>query len=179
MNILETERLILRPFRESDAESVYEQAKSPELGPNTGWAVHTSVENSRQIIRDILSAQGNYAVTIKGNDSAVGCIGIMIGAKSRLNLSENEAEIGYWLGESYWGRGYIPEAAEEIIRYCFEDLGMSTVWCGYFDGNEKSKRVNEKCGFKYKYNVIKDWPLINAVKKVHVTAITREEWKDK
>ena len=176
--ILETNRLILRPWKESDAESLYKYAKNPLVGPAAGWPVHTSIENSRQIIREILSADETYALTLKNDDVAIGSIGLMIGAKSNLNINADEAEIGYWIGEPYWGQGFIPEAALEILRYAFDVLNTATVWCGYFDGNEKSKRAGEKCGFKFhhtEYN--KEWPLINATKTQHVTCITKEEWK--
>ena len=175
--VLETSRLVLRPWEESDAGSLYEYAKNPHIGPSAGWAVHTSVDNSRQIIQDILSADGTYAVTIKNNDAAIGSIGLMIGDKSNLSINSDEAEIGYWIGEPYWGQGFIPEAALELTRYAFGALNMSKVWCGYFDGNKKSKRVGEKCGFKFhhtEYN--RQYPLISATKTLYVTCITKEEW---
>ena len=53
---LETTRLLLRPWQESDAESCYEYAKDPQVGPSAGWPVHTSVENSRETIKNVLSA---------------------------------------------------------------------------------------------------------------------------
>ena len=86
--ILETKRLLLRPWEESDAPELYRYASSPEVGPITGWPVHTSVENSRQIIRDILSADDTYAVVLKETGKPVGSVGIMfhtkIGAGNRL-----------------------------------------------------------------------------------------------
>jgi RimJ/RimL family protein N-acetyltransferase len=169
---IETKRLILRPWRESDAETLYEFAKNPLIGPAAGWPVHPSVENSRIIIRDVLSAKETYAVTLKGNDTAIGSIGLLIGDKSNLKIKANEAEIGYWIAQPYWGQGLIPEAARELIHYAFETLGLSVLWCGYFDGNEKSKRVNEKCGFRFHHTEYdKEWPLINAVKTQHVTRL--------
>lgn len=63
--VLQTQRLILRPWQESDAESLYQYASSPEVGPIAGWSVHTSVENSLQIIRDVLSAPETYALVNK------------------------------------------------------------------------------------------------------------------
>ncbi|MDR1735831.1 MAG: GNAT family N-acetyltransferase [Oscillospiraceae bacterium] len=177
--ILETDRLILRPWRESDAEKLYEYAKNPNIGSSAGWPAHTSVENSRQIIRDILSADENYAVTLRGDDSAIGSIGLLIGEKSNLNIKPDEAEIGYWIAEPYWGQGLIPEAARTIIHYAFETLGISTLWCGYFDGNEKSKRAAEKCGFRFHHTEYgKEWPLINAVKTQHVTFLNKQAWRD-
>ena len=175
--ILETNRLVLRPWKESDAESLYEYAKNPLVGPAAGWPVHTSVENSRQIIRDVLSAGGTYAVTLKNDDTAIGSIGLLIGDKSNMNINSDEAEIGYWIGEPYWGQGLIPEAVRELVRHAFDTLNISTVWSGYFDGNEKSKRVGEKCGFRFhhtEYN--KEWPLINATKTQHVTFVTKAGW---
>lgn len=178
--ILETRRMILRPWRESDAKSLYEYAKNPTIGPSAGWPVHTSVENSLQIIRHILSADETYAVTLKGVDIAIGSIGLLIGCKSNLSISADEAEIGYWIGEPYWGNGLIPEAVRKLMQYAFNVLHIAAIWCGYFDGNEQSKRVGEKCGFRYhrtEYN--KEWPLINASKTQHITRITKDEWAAK
>ena len=175
--ILETQRLILRPWRETDAESLYEYARSPLLGPMAGWPTHTSVANSRQIIREILSKNETYAVTLKAEDIAIGSIGLMIGANSNLNLSHDEAEIGYWIGVPYWGQGLIPEAVRELMRYAFNELNIPVIWCGYFDNNEKSKRVNEKCRFRFHHTEYdKEWPLINAHKTQHVTCISKAEW---
>lgn len=64
-------------------------------------------------------------------------------------MKQVEAEIGYWIGKPYWGQGLIPEAIEVLLSRCFNDLALDTVWCGYYEGNIKSKRVCEKCGFKY------------------------------
>ena len=82
----------------------------------------------------------------------VGSAGLMIGEASRLTRSSQEAEIGYWIGVPYWGQGLVPEAVAALIRYAKEDLHLSTLWCGYFDGNEKSRRVQEKCGFVYDHS---------------------------
>ena len=144
-----TERLLLRPWKETDAESLYEYAKDPEVGPIAGWPVHTSVENSREIIREVLSAEETYAVCMKEDGKAIGSIGLMIGTASNLNLPDTEGEIGYWIGVPFWGQGFIPEAVRELLCHGFEDLKLNKIWCGYFEGNIKSKRVQEKCGFIY------------------------------
>ncbi len=175
--ILQTNRLVLRPWRETDAESLYEYAKNPNIGPIAGWPVHTSVENSRQIIHDYLSGEETYAVTLKTNDIAIGSVGIRFANESNLEIQADEAEIGYWIGEPFWGQGLIPEAVRELMRYAFEDLNRTTLWCGYFDGNEKSKRVGDKCGFQFHHTEHdKNWPLINAVKTQHVTCLAKAEW---
>lgn len=175
--ILETERLILRPWQEADAADLFRYASHPEVGPVAGWPVHTSVENSRDIIKNVLSAPETYAVVPKSVGHPVGSIGLMIGAASNFGLPDNEGEIGYWIGVPFWGQGLIPEAVKEMLRYGFEDLELVKIWCGYFEGNTKSKRVQEKCGFNYQYtkeNV--PWPLMNDVRTEHVTCLTKEEW---
>ncbi|GHU67191.1 acetyltransferase [Clostridia bacterium] len=205
--MLHTERLLLRPWRESDAESLYRYASDPAVGPAAGWHVHTDVENSRQIIRDFLSAEETYAIMLIGegapngdgvlieervpigegapNDDAVrkrntgpiGSIGLMVGEKSNLVIGGDEGEIGYWIGVPYWGQGLVPEAVRELLRHGFEDLGLKVIWCGYFDGNEKSRRAQEKCGFRYHHTEKdKPWPLMGDIRTEHVTRLTKEEW---
>ena len=95
---LETERLLLRPWEERDAEDLYRYASHPDVGPIAGWSVHTSVENSREIIREVLSATETYAVVLKENGHPVGSIGLMIGETSNIGLPKTEGEIGYWIG---------------------------------------------------------------------------------
>ncbi|MDR2883149.1 MAG: GNAT family N-acetyltransferase [Alistipes sp.] len=176
MNTLKTERLTMRPWREADAESLFEYAGNPNIGPVAGWPVHTSVENSRGVIRDILSADGTYAITIRPDDRAVGSIGLMAGPASNLLLPADEAEIGYWIGEPFWGRGYTTEATRGIIRRAFEERGFATLWCGWFDGNDRSRRVGEKCGFRHVRTEQKHWPTIGRTVTQHISRLTREEW---
>lgn len=175
---LETKRLILRPWEESDAEELYKYAKDPRIGPAAGWPVHTSVENSRQIIKDVLSAEGTFAVVLKESKGVIGSLGLMIGESSNLGIEKDEGEIGYWIGVPYWGQGLIPEAVVELMRYGFEDVNLKTIWCGYFDGNEKSKRVQEKCGFQYHHTEKdKNLPLTNEIKTLHITNISKMQWQ--
>ena len=176
--ILETERLILRPWNETDAESLYEYAKDDRVGPIAGWPPHTSVENSREVINNVLFVPETYAVCLKEDNRAIGSIGLMIGKQSNLDLPENEGEIGYWIGVPFWGQGLIPEAVRELIRRAFDDLHLSKLWCGYFDGNEKSKRCQEKCGFTY-HHTNKDvyWKVMNDIRTEHITKLSKEEWR--
>lgn len=155
--ILETKRLILRPWQESDAAELYQYASNPAIGPAAGWPVHTSVANSREIIKTVFSAPETYAVVLKKTQRPVGSIGLKLGKASHINLPDQEAEIGYWLGVPYWGQGLISEAVREIIRHGFEDLKLERLWCAYRVGNTKSKRVQEKCGFHY-HHMMKNTP---------------------
>lgn len=174
---LYTKRLILRPWLESDAESLYEFAKDEKVGPIAGWPVHTSIENSREIIKNVLAVPETYAVCLKEDNKAIGSIGLMIGKASNMEISENEGEIGYWIGVPFWGRGLIPEACREMIRHGFVDLNLKTLWCGYFEGNEKSKRAQEKCDFVYHHtNENVYWKLMDDIRTEHITRLTREAW---
>ena len=176
--ILKTKRLILRPWELSYAESLYKYACNPKVGPIAGWNVHTSVENSREIIKDVLSKPETYAVVLKETNEPVGSVGLMIGNESNIGLPDTECEVGYWIGVPYWGQGFIPEAVCCLMKYGFENLKINKMWCGYFDGNTNSKRVAEKCGFKYHHtseNVSCD--IENVFKTEHVTCITKEEWE--
>lgn len=175
--MLETERLLLRPWRESDAEDLYRYASDPKVGPVAGWPVHTSVENSREIIRDVFSAEETYAVCLKRDRRAIGSIGLIPPEQTQVAALPTEMEIGFWIGVPFWGRGYIPEAVREIQRHAFEDLGCTALWCGYYDGNGKSKRVQEKCGFVFHHTEEGvDCPLVGDVRTEHFTYLGREKW---
>ena len=167
-----TQRLILRPWKLSDAEHLYQYAKNPKIGPAAGWPVHTSTENSREIIQTVFAQEETYAVCLKTDHAAMGCAAISIGSQSNLNLPDDEGELGYWIGEPFWGQGLIPEACIELIRRSFEDLKLKRLWCGYFEGNEKSRRVQEKCGFVY-HHTNKDihWKLMNDIRTEHVCVL--------
>lgn len=174
--ILETERLILRPWKDDDAEDLYQYAKDPQIGPIAGWPPHTSVENSLAIIREILSEPETYAVVLKATGKPVGSIGIMLPDKGSAPMKEHEVEIGYWIGVAYWGQGLIPEAVRKLQHRCFEDLGCTAVWCGYYDGNQKSKRVQEKCGFVYHHTENNQPSPMGDIRTEHFTRLTKEDW---
>ncbi len=173
--IMETERLLLRPWEETDAEACYLYAKDPRVGPAAGWPVHTSVEESRRVIREVLSAKETYAIIWKQSGEPIGSIGLHF--HSDLAEKDDECELGYWLGVPYWGRGIVPEAARELLRHAFEDLNLERVWCGYYDGNTKSKRVQEKLGFKYQWTTEEaPVPQMGETRKGHVNLMTKEDW---
>lgn len=130
---------------------MYSYAKDPDVGPAAGWQPHKSVEESLFIIKEILSSKETYAVCLKETGRPVGCVGLLYSDQSTVSLGEGEAELGYWIGKPYWGKGLIPEAAREVIRRAFDELGIQKVWCSHYEGNDKSRRVIEKCGFAYEY----------------------------
>ena len=173
--ILQTKRLILRPWREDDAEELYKYASDLDVGLPAGWQPHTSVENSREIIRTVLSAPETYAVCLKEDGKPIGSVGFH---RNDLAEQDDEYELGYWIGKPFWGQGLIPEASREMLRYAFEDLGMNRIWCGYYDGNEKSRRVQEKLGFVYHHTTEGLLvPQVNEIRTGYVMLMTKERWQ--
>lgn len=175
--MIETDRLILRPWREDDAEALYKYASDPAIGLVAGWPPHTSVENSLEIIRTVFSAPETYAVVLKETDDPVGCCGIMFSnSLHAAEMQTNEAEIGYWIGKPYWGQGLIPEAVKALLSRCFNDLGLNAVWCGYYKGNDKSKRVCEKSGFKYHHTNHDIVSPLGDIRTEHFYLMTKEDY---
>ena len=117
--ILETERLLLRPWEERDAEDLYRYASHPDVGAYSWMVCSYKCGKQPEIIREVLSASETYAVVLKENGHPVGSIGLMIGETSNIRLPKTEGEIGYWIGVPYWGRGLIPEAVREILETWF------------------------------------------------------------
>lgn len=179
MTRLETERLLLRPWKEADAEALFRYAQDPAIGPIAGWPPHTSVENSREIIRDVLSAPETYAVVLKESGEPIGSVGLLFGAAGTRPLAVGEAELGYWVGKPHWGRGYIPEASRALIRRAFADLGLQALWCVCDNANAQSKRVMEKCGFIFHHrqeNV--PCELMGDVRAASFSRLTKEHWSE-
>ena len=173
--VLETERLILRPWDEADAEECYKYARDPRVGPICGWQPHTSVDNTRKVIREVLAVPETYAIVLKETGLPVGSLGLHF--HTELAEKDDEAELGYWLGVPWWGYGLVPEAAGEALRHAFEGLGLARIWCGYHDGNERSRRVQEKLGFIYQW-ITKDVcaPQTGETFTGHVNLLTKEQW---
>ena len=173
--ILETKRLTLRPWAESDAEELYKYASDKDVGYPAGWLAHTSVENSLEIIRTVLSAEETYAVCLKENGNPIGCVGLH---RNDIAEDDDEYELGYWLGKEFWGQGIIPEASRELLRHAFCDLGMKRIWCGHYDGNFKSRRVMEKLGFKYHHKTEGiEVSLLGEIRTGHVLLLTLEDYE--
>lgn len=174
---LETPRLLLRPWEESDAQDLFECAKDPRVGPIAGWPAHDTVETSLETIRTVFAVPYVFAVVPKEVGKPVGAISLQLGKNSNFPLPDTEGEIGYWIGVPYWGQGLIPEAVKELLRWGFADLHLGKIWCGYFEGNEKSWRVQEKCGFTYHHtNRDVPWPLTGDTRTEHISCLTRQDW---
>lgn len=160
---IQTERLLLRRWRGSDAERLFQIASDPRIGPRCGWLPHTDAAYSLNVIQTILSADGTYAVTIPETDTAIGSISLQ---PTHNPTCIGHLELGYWLAAEYWGNGLIPEAAEALIRCGFENLGLTELWCSHFAENHNSRRVIKKLGFHYRFRGKECWDTLNETKEV-------------
>lgn len=175
---LETQRLVLRPWEESDAAELFRYASDSRIGPIAGWPPHQSIEESRAIIRDVFSAPETYAVVLKETGLPVGCVGLLFGENGTAPLPDSEAEVGYWIGVPYWGQGLIPEAVDELCRHGFEDLKLTGLWCVCDDTNGNSRRVQEKCGFVY-HHTVENAPceLMGDIRTERFSFLPRTDWE--
>ena len=149
--VIETERLILRPFRQSDLQDFYEYASVPGVGEMAGWNHHESIEKSQEILELFIKEDKTFAIVLKENNKVIGSIGVeRYGLEDKLTEFNGYygREIGYVLSKDYWGQGIMPEAVSAVIGYLFNNLQLDFLTCGYYDFNSQSKRVQEKCGFK-------------------------------
>ena len=176
--MLKTERLLLRRWEDSDAESLFEYAADPDVGPIAGWPPHQSIEESRDVIKNVFNGKEAYAICLKTDDRAIGAIELKLNGHTDLTDRDDECELGYWLGKPFWGQGIMPEAVKEILRHAFEKIGMTKVWAGYYEGNLKSKRVQEKSGFRYQWKSEGvDVPLMHEKRTGHVSSMTKDQWQ--
>ncbi len=148
MQTLETNRLILRPWRESDLTDFHEYCTDPEVGPNAGWKPHESMEGSRQILSIFLKDESESAVVLKETGKVIGSFGLYCDRLGHKALGSGR-EIGYVLSHDYWGHGLIPEAVRRVIRFAFDEVGLDYLSISHFPFNGRSKRVIEKCRFRY------------------------------
>lgn len=145
--ILETERLILRTVRLHDAGDIYEFSKNPNVGPNAGWKPHKSKRDSLKVMHSLfLDNMDIFGIVPREVGKLIGTIGLAEDTRRRV---EGVKMLGYAIGEPYWGRGYVTEAAMEVLKYGFEERGLCVVSAYCYPGNARSRRVLEKCGLTY------------------------------
>ncbi len=176
--ILETKRLILRGWKDEDAPSLFKYASDERIGPAAGWLPHPNEGYSRAVIRTVFAKEEVYAICLKERDGEpVGSIGLTLDGSPERPLMNGEAELGYWIGYPFWGRGLVPEAVTEMLRHGFEDLGLERVLCGYFHENNRSKKVQEKCGFKPLYtNPACKVIMLGETRVEHINVITKADY---
>ncbi len=147
---IRTERLVLRPFRMTDAADVFAYASDDEVSRYMTWETHRSIEDSLGYLRFTLDAyrSGNhydYAIELAETGHVIGAGGAFRG----IERDGRFAEIGYVLHRDYWGRGLMPEAMGAFVRFLFEAKDVHRVEAYHFEPNRKSGRVMQKIGMSY------------------------------
>ena len=147
--VLRTDRLTLRPWRESDLSDLYEYARVDGVGQMAGWNPHRDMEESRAILHSFIRHRKTFALEYQGK--VIGSLGVEEYSEENYPELENlrGREIGYVLSRDYWGLGLMPEAVKAVIAWLFSETGLDFLICGHFDHNARSRRVVEKCGFRY------------------------------
>lgn len=154
--VLQTERLVLRNFDLNDAVDLYAYAQSPNVGPMAGWKPHETIEESRLTIQRFIEGGEVWAIVEKRTGRVVGSVGLHKDDKRSGVLSR---ELGYALGENYWGQGIASESCRAALEYAFDALGCNVVSVSHFPFNQKSKRLIKKLGFQYEGTLRRAWLL--------------------
>lgn len=174
MKTLETKRLWLRELQDTDVNDMYEYAKSPVIGPAAGWKPHETIEETAKILTMLKEGNEAWAIVDKATGKMIGTYGLH--SKSDRNI-ETARMVGYVLSEAYWGQGLIVEATEAVLKFAFDILGMDIISVIHYPCNVQSRRVIEKCGFRYEGTLRMAARLYDGSICDHVCySMTKDEW---
>ncbi len=153
---IKTERLILRSFKESDLNDFYEYASVEGVGENAGWIHHKSIDETKRILKMFIEGKKTFALVRQGK--VIGSLGMEKYHEDELPELKTlkGREIGCVLSKDYWGQGLMPEAIQSVIEWLFNELGLDFLVYGHSVFNNQSKRVAEKCGFKFVKDCVYD-----------------------
>ena len=170
-----TPRLLLRPWRSTDLEDLYAYASVDGVGQMAGWLPHRSREESRTILDMFIREKRTFALECDGH--AVGSLGIERYDEARFpEFGDVRArEIGFVLAKDCWGRGLMPEAVDAAVEWLFDGVRLDVILCGHFLRNERSARVQRKCGFRH-YAFTRSRTVDGAMEDHEYNLLTRGEW---
>jgi [ribosomal protein S5]-alanine N-acetyltransferase len=177
MPILDSGRLVLRPFRLSDASDVQRLAGDFAIADATALIPHPYPDGAAQAwinTHEYEYLQGKMlalAVTLKETGELAGCVSI-----ANENKSNSSGELGYWIGKDFWGQGYCTEAASVIINYGFEEMGLNRIQAEHFARNPASGRVMQKLGMKQEGYLRQAFVKWGRFEDKVLCAILRQEW---
>jgi len=146
---LRTERLLLRPWQLGDVDDFFTYARVNGVGEMAGWTPHKTKRDSLATIQTFIVEKKTLALEYRGH--VIGSLDVKsYDTSNDLTLATVCcAEIGYALSKEYWGRGLMPEAVNGFLTYLFDETKLEALVCGYYDGNQQSAKVQEKCGFSF------------------------------
>lgn len=170
-----TKRLILRDLKLEDVNDFFAYAKKATIGPMAGWSPHKTIKESFNILKLMIREQEVWGITTKTDDTLIGTIGLHV--RNFENAVDNKREIGYVLDDKFWGQGLMVEAVLRVLEYGFTSLGLDEIACGHMLSNLQSKRVIEKCGFKYTHTEKRKYIDKKEI-DVMVYNMTKEDYKE-
>jgi RimJ/RimL family protein N-acetyltransferase len=143
---IECDSCVLRNWNSSDVESLVENANNYNIAISMRdlFPYPYTLEDGKSWIKITSSQEKNCFLAITLDDVAVGGVGLNLGE----DIERISAEIGYWLGEKYWGKGITSSALKGIVEYGFNDLGLERIFAKPLEHNTASRRVLEKNSFK-------------------------------
>lgn len=148
-SLLESERIVLRPFFDSDAKDVFRYASDPDIGLRAGWPPHKSENESLEVIRTLFNNDTTWAIVLKETGEVIGAMGYGPSCDCGFNDARpNEPTCGYWVGKPFWNKGICTEALQLMLNYVRNNTDIKSFISGHFVDNPASGRVMEKCGFK-------------------------------
>ena len=147
--ILNTQRLVLRPWRQADLQDFYEYARVDGVGQMAGWLPHENIETTQKILDSFITHKKTFALDMGGK--VIGSLGIESYKEDEFPELDGlrGRSIGYVLSKDYWGRGLMPEAVKAVVGYLFETEKLDFLIISHYAFNTQSRRVIEKCGFRY------------------------------
>lgn len=164
-DIIDTDRLVLRPWKIEDAEALYKYASDEKVSELAMWSRHTSVEMSREVIEKFFIPNiQSFAMVLKASDEPIGCIGLVPEGDEHYVIEAETREVGYWIGHPYWNKGLTSEALNGFIGYCRNKLHLKKLLITTDARNSASQRVAEKCGFEF----IEDYELDGIPSKAYL-----------
>lgn len=143
--ILPSEGFILRRFRSGDEQSLAHHANNPKIAQNLQdrFPQPYSVEDAGSFIEYTLDNEQESVFAIEVSEAAVGAVGLIF----QSDIYRQSAEVGYWLGEAYWGRGIMSKAVGRVVEHAFSDLSLNRVFARVHEENTASIKTLEKAGF--------------------------------
>ena len=148
--IIYTDRLVLRRFEMGDADKMYSNwASNPKVTKFLTWHHHKSVEETRSVLSRWVSSYDDlrfyqWAIVLKDTLEPIGSISVV-----KVDDDIDEVEVGYCIGEAWWGFGYTAEALRGVIDYLFLEVKPKKIRAKHDSDNPNSGRVMQKCGLTY------------------------------
>jgi ribosomal-protein-alanine N-acetyltransferase len=170
-SVLESNRLILRPFTIDDIDDVLLYASDNIVTKYLTWPSYMDISQVEEVVKKYyIGKEGIFAIELESEQKCIGCIGLSV------YIEHNKASFGYVLNREYWNKGYMTEALNIILDFSFLKLELNRVEATHYIGNEGSGRVMQKCGMKYEGTGIQELKVKDIYQDVAHYAILRNEW---